>query len=131
MKLNIKDLPTPLKAVCTVNSIAFLTAGIEMIIDFSVSRTEDKIVSGAALAITLFIVLGVFEKSRLLRIFALVLSWPTAVISLVSLPFAYSEIGIESLWILYNLVIVVVTILGLMSREAKVYYGITNDKKPA
>ncbi len=101
-----------------------------MIVDIPTSKMEEKIVSGAALAITLFMVLGILERSRFLRILTLVLSWPAVAISLISLPFAYSEFEFQKLWIIYNIIILVVTIWGLTHTDSKHYYGITKKTEP-
>ncbi len=125
----IKDLPSPLKIVAFANIVVIAVSTIMTVLEFSQSTTQDLVVSGVSIFLTILIVLGILEKSKFIRTLALIFSGLATAMGLLSLPFVIASTGIESLWIVYSLAVSVVTIWGLMTKETKLYYGITKETK--
>jgi len=119
----ISDLPTPLKVVVWLNIVVALISTIESLAYVASVPASTNVENAFGIFLSVLIVVGIIQASRLVRIFVLICSWIAAIMLGIAIPFAFMQFGMQAMLGLITFAVSVVTIWGLSVRRSKAYFG--------
>lgn len=125
----INQLPGPLRAVVWLNVIlAFITlvAAIAVI----TSAFTDALVNIASAAISILVVAGILQRSKVVRTLVLIFAWLGIVFTGFGAIFALFTIGIIAVMAVIPLGINILTVWGLTAASSRRYFGIGQPEPP-
>jgi len=119
----INALPGPLKAVVWLNLVIAALAGIGGIATLTSPKLMDAIVSLATAGISILVVLGILQRSKLVRMLILIFGWLGIALYGFSGVIAIFTIGLMAVAVLIPLGVNVLTVWGLMAASSREYFS--------
>lgn len=119
----IGDLPTPLKVVVWLNLILAAISLVQTLAYLSSVSVSTNIENVFSVLISILVVIGIIQASRLIRIIVLVCSWIAVIMMSLGLVLVLTQIGLQAVMILLPMSISAVTIWGLSTQRSKAYFG--------
>lgn len=131
MLARISKLPGPLKLVVWINLVGGVIALISGVAEIGSTAGSEVVKGVGSAAISFLIVIGIIQRSRVVRMLVLVLSWLGVVVFGAELVIGLVLGGIAAVMILIPLAISVLTVWGLRAPESKQYFriGAPDDKR--
>ncbi len=126
---HINKLPTSLKVVVWLNLALAAFTAIETIAAIQSTPANSVLTAFLNVAVSVLVAIGIIQRSKLIRIIVLVFSWMW--IGLLGLSFVAGliTVGVRAVAILIPICITSVTIWGLSSSDARLYFGIHKNEK--
>ncbi len=126
---HINKLPTSLKVVVWLNLALAAFTAIETIAAIQSTPANSVLTAFLNVAVSVLVAIGIIQRSKLIRIIVLVFSWMW--IGLLGLSFVAGliTVGVRAVAILIPICITGVTIWGLSSSDARLYFGIQKNGK--
>lgn len=119
----LSALPTPLKIVVWLNLVLAATSLITWLSEATALPLQGNVQNGLDILLSVLIVIGILQASRLIRIIVLVFSWIAVISTGIAFFFAISQIGLHAAIVLLPFSISAVTIWGLSTQRSKAYFG--------
>lgn len=124
MLSKISTLPGPLKAVVWLNIVSALLAAIAGLASLTTAPATEVLSNLGSAVIAALVVVGILQKSKLVRMLVLIFSWIGIVLYAIGFVFGLVMAGLIALFALIPLSIAGVTVWGLMAAPSKRYFGI-------
>jgi hypothetical protein len=119
----IGGLPTPLKIVTWLNVILAAINLVQALAYVSSVPMSTNIENAFGVLLSILVLIGIIQASRLIRIIVLICSWIAVIMMSLGLVFAFIQIGLQAIMILLPISISAVTIWGLSTQRSKAYFG--------
>lgn len=119
----INELPTPLKVVIWLNIILTAISLVQALAYLTSVPLSTNIENAFNVLISVLIIVGIIQASRLIRIIVLVFSWITVIMIGIGIPILLMHIGLQTLLALIPFSVSAVTIWGLSTSRSKAYFG--------
>jgi hypothetical protein len=119
----INRLPVSLKVVVWLNLILAGFTLIQAIAALQTAGSNELIAAFLNSAVSVLVAIGILQKSRIIRIIVLVLSWLSVILLGLSFIAALVTAGIKAVIISIPILITAITIWGLSTKEARLYFG--------
>ncbi|MGZ0654101.1 hypothetical protein ACWPKS_00685 [Coraliomargarita sp. W4R72] len=119
----INELPMPLTVVVWLNIILAAISIIQSLAYITSVPLSTNIENGFNVLLSILIVIGILQASRLIRIIVLICSWIAVVMIGIGIPFMLMHIGFQTLLALIPFSVSAITIWGLSTRRSKDYFG--------
>ena len=126
----IATLPTSVKVVVWLNLISgglSLISGLAMLQSAPASETAKSL--GSAL-LAVLVVFGILQRSKAVRMLVLAFAWIGVVLFGFALVTTVSFAGMVGILFLIPLAVSAVTVWGLRTEDAKVYFGRSASNEP-
>jgi len=117
------DLPTPLKVVTWLNIVLAVLTLVQSLTDITSVSLSANIENGFNVLLSVLIVIGIIQASRLIRIIVLICSWIIAIMIGLGIPFLVMQAGIPPIFAVILFSVSVITIWGLCTRKSRAYFG--------
>lgn len=122
-------LPGSVRVVVWLNVIGAILSLIAGIAIMQSGRTSEVLKNLISAFASFLVVMGILQRSKLIRMLVLVLAWIAVVLFGFALVFAFFTVGLAAIVITIPLSFSVVTVWGLRTEEAKSYFriGVAED----
>lgn len=124
MLSKLSSLPGPLKAVVWLNIVVALYTAIVGVATLTSEPYSSVLINLGTAVISGLVVIGILQKSRMIRMLILCFAWLGMVVSGVSLVIAVYLNGLFGVVAIMPLGLNVLTVWGLRAASTKVYFGI-------
>ena len=119
----ISDLPTPLKVATWLNIALAAISTIQSLATITSVPLATNIENALGVLVSIKIVAGIIQASRLIRIFVLICSWISVIMIGIGIPFLFMHLGMQTVLALIPFSVSAITIWGLSARRSKAYFG--------
>jgi CBS domain containing-hemolysin-like protein len=119
----LRELPTPLQVVVWLNAALAVVSLLTSLASVSRVPLQMNVQNGFDILLSVLIVIGILQASRLIRIIVLVFSWIAVISCAIAFVFGFVHLGWQTSMLLLPLGISAVTIWGLCERRSKAYFG--------
>jgi hypothetical protein len=119
----ISELPTPLKVVTYLNIALAAISLVQTLAYIASVPLSTNIENGFSVLLSVLIIIGIIQASRLIRIIVLICSWIAVTMIGISIPVLFMNNGLQSLLALIPFSVNAITIWGLSTARSKAYFG--------
>jgi len=125
IKEKLGDIPTSLKVVLWLNAILALVTIAQSLAYITTAPLSTNVENGLNVLLSVLIIIGIIQASRLIRIVVLIFSWIAVLMIGIGMILLFAD-GIfapQVIWAIIPFAIGIINIWGLCTRRSKIYFG--------